>query len=76
MPAKLVSEPRLSNDSRPEKQPRRNDNEELRVTNADCRLCGAPLTATFVDLGMSPLCESYVPAGRLDGRAGCRKPLG
>jgi 2-polyprenyl-3-methyl-5-hydroxy-6-metoxy-1,4-benzoquinol methylase len=31
-----------------------------------CRLCGAPLTRTFVDLGMSPLCESYVPAARLD----------
>ena len=27
-----------------------------------CRLCGADLTHTFVDLGMSPLCESYVPA--------------
>jgi hypothetical protein len=32
-----------------------------------CRLCGADLTQTFVDLGMSPLCESYVPAERLDG---------
>jgi C-methyltransferase-like protein/putative zinc binding protein/methyltransferase family protein len=31
-----------------------------------CRLCGAALTRTFVDLGMSPLCESYVPADRLD----------
>src|SRR5215207_2366847 len=31
-----------------------------------CRLCGAALTRTFVDLGMSPLCESYVPAERLD----------
>ncbi len=31
-----------------------------------CRLCGAELTETFVDLGMSPLCESYVPAGRVD----------
>ena len=31
-----------------------------------CRLCGAQLTRTFVDLGMSPLCESYVPADRLD----------
>ena len=31
-----------------------------------CRLCGAPLTRTFVDLGMSPLCESYVPEGKLD----------
>jgi SAM-dependent methyltransferase len=32
----------------------------------ECRLCGAPLTRTFVDLGMSPLCESYVPAAKLD----------
>src|SRR3984893_5929863 len=31
-----------------------------------CRLCDADLTRTFVDLGMSPLCESYVPAERLD----------
>src|ERR1700745_3362805 len=25
-----------------------------------CRLCGAALRRTFVDLGMSPLCESYL----------------
>jgi hypothetical protein len=31
-----------------------------------CRICGADLTRTFVDLGMSPLCESYVPAEKLD----------
>ncbi len=31
-----------------------------------CRLCGSELTRTFVDLGMSPLCESYLPAERLD----------
>src|SRR5215813_10580918 len=31
-----------------------------------CRLCGAELTRTFVDLGMSPLCESYIPADRTD----------
>lgn len=31
-----------------------------------CRLCGAELTHTFVDLGMSPLCESYVAEERLD----------
>jgi SAM-dependent methyltransferase len=31
-----------------------------------CRLCGADVAHTFVDLGMSPLCESYVPAERLD----------
>lgn len=30
-----------------------------------CRFCGAPLTHTFVDLGMSPLCESYVSAEQL-----------
>ena len=35
-------------------------------TSHNCRLCGAPLTRTFVDLGMSPLCESYVPEERLD----------
>ena len=32
----------------------------------DCRLCGGSLTRTFVDLGMSPLCESYVSADKLD----------
>jgi SAM-dependent methyltransferase len=31
-----------------------------------CSSCGAPLRHTFVDLGMSPLCESYVPPERLD----------
>ena len=36
------------------------------ATIPSCRLCGAPLTRTFVDLGMSPLCESYIPVERLD----------
>lgn len=31
-----------------------------------CRFCRAPLQVTFVDLGMSPLCESYVAAERLN----------
>ena len=31
-----------------------------------CRLCGAELTRTFVDIGMSPLCESYIPEESLD----------
>ena len=31
-----------------------------------CRFCAAPLRRTFVDLGMSPLCESYVPAERVN----------
>ena len=35
-------------------------------TAPTCRLCGAGLVTTFVDLGMSPPCESYVPAEQLD----------
>jgi SAM-dependent methyltransferase len=35
------------------------------VSDLTCRLCGAELTETFVDLGMSPPCESYVPENRL-----------
>ncbi len=31
-----------------------------------CRLCGAELDVTFVDLGMSPPCESYLRADQLD----------
>ena len=31
-----------------------------------CRHCGAVLHHTFVDLGMSPLCESYLAAGQLN----------
>src|SRR5438105_6201717 len=31
-----------------------------------CRFCSSPLSTVFVDLGMSPLCESYVPADKLD----------
>jgi SAM-dependent methyltransferase len=31
-----------------------------------CRLCEAPLSHTFVDLGMSPLCESYRTRERLN----------
>lgn len=31
-----------------------------------CRLCGERLTHTFVDLGMSPLCESFLAADQLD----------
>jgi SAM-dependent methyltransferase len=39
-----------------------------------CRFCSAPLQHTFVDLGMSPLCESYVPPERL-GAAEAFYPL-
>jgi SAM-dependent methyltransferase len=32
-----------------------------------CRFCKAPLEQTFVDLGMSPLCESFLTADQLNG---------
>lgn len=36
---------------------------ETPAATATCRFCGAGLRETFVDLGMSPLCETYpVPA--------------
>ena len=31
-----------------------------------CRFCGRSLTHTFVDLGMSPLCESFLTAEQLN----------
>ena len=31
---------------------------------APCRFCGAPITHTFADLGMSPLANSYVPVAK------------
>jgi hypothetical protein len=36
------------------------------TTGAGCRFCGTPLKHTFVDLGMSPLCESYVTREQLN----------
>ena len=36
------------------------------LTEANCRFCGTELRHTLVDLGMSPLCESYVSADRLN----------
>lgn len=35
-------------------------------TGGPCRFCGAELRRTFADLGMSPLCESYVSADHLN----------
>ena len=34
--------------------------------SSTCRFCGEQLTQTFVDLGMSPLCESYVSEAHLN----------
>ncbi len=43
---------------------------EAKTLNGDsqhfCRFCRTPLRQTLVDLGMSPLCESYVSASGLD----------
>ena len=36
-----------------------------KLVNGHCRLCQAPLETTFVDLGMSPLCESYLTVNQL-----------
>lgn len=43
---------------------KRDDQPENRP--ARCRFCSAPLSHTFVDLGMSPLCESYLSADQLN----------
>jgi SAM-dependent methyltransferase len=32
----------------------------------DCRLCNRPLETTFIDLGMSPLCESFLTAEQIN----------
>lgn len=40
--------------------------ETQQSTAATCRFCGAGLRETFVDLGMSPLCESYLAATNLN----------
>jgi hypothetical protein len=35
-------------------------------TAPKCRFCGQPLRVTFVDLGMSPLCEDFLSVDRLN----------
>jgi SAM-dependent methyltransferase len=37
------------------------------MKSVQCRFCGAALQDTVVDLGMSPLCESFLSADQLDG---------
>jgi SAM-dependent methyltransferase len=36
------------------------------ISNATCRFCDRPLRITFVDLGMSPLCETYLSLEQLN----------
>ena len=40
--------------------------DELAVTHAVCRSCGAPLETVFVDLGASPLANSYLTAAQVN----------
>jgi SAM-dependent methyltransferase len=38
---------------------------EVSASAPQCRFCGAPLVHTFVDLGMSPLCQTLVEPAQL-----------
>jgi SAM-dependent methyltransferase len=37
-----------------------------RLVSGVCRLCHSPLTTSLVDLGMSPLCESFLSRDQID----------
>jgi SAM-dependent methyltransferase len=43
---------------------------EVRPGGTHCRFCAAPLELTMVDLGKSPLCESFLTADRLEEMEG------
>jgi SAM-dependent methyltransferase len=48
-------------------QPNMNYSDRQQVTDhGACRFCGTRLDTTFADLGMSPLCERFVAAERLN----------
>lgn len=36
------------------------------MSSRDCRFCGATLSTTFADLGVSPIANDFIPAHRLD----------
>jgi len=40
--------------------------ERVATLSRSCRLCGSEVTATLVDLGKSPLCESFLTEEQLD----------
>jgi SAM-dependent methyltransferase len=40
--------------------------DEPLMHSPNCRFCKAPMHRTFVDLGMSPLCESYINSEQLN----------
>ena len=49
-----------------EREPGARATDEAAGAQPACRFCGASLQLTFVDLGLSPLCESFVPAASLE----------
>jgi SAM-dependent methyltransferase len=52
---------------RPQNKPTaKQGRQETKTTAALCRFCAAPLKQTLVDLGMSPLCESYISREQLN----------
>ena len=51
---------------RPASQPTEPESISPGLSDGRCRHCGTPLRHTFVDLGMSPLCESYLSAHQLN----------
>jgi SAM-dependent methyltransferase len=42
------------------------EKDKFDMSKQGCRFCGSGLQNTFVDLGMSPLCESYLSAEQLN----------
>jgi ubiquinone/menaquinone biosynthesis C-methylase UbiE len=50
----------------PHPTPGNHPSESAAPQEKGCLFCATPLRHTFVDLGMSPLCESYVPRERLN----------
>jgi SAM-dependent methyltransferase len=54
--------------------PQKMDDLVTATPGRNCRFCGAQLQRTFVDLGMSPLCESYISPDAL-GRGEMYYPL-
>ena len=40
---------------------------DMKATSSHCRFCGEPLEHTFVDLGMSPLANSYIGDDKKNG---------
>ncbi|MEJ2123534.1 MAG: class I SAM-dependent methyltransferase [Alphaproteobacteria bacterium] len=43
-----------------------NSTDQHALVSASCRICGTKLETSFVDLGMSPLCESFLKRDELD----------